>query len=248
VETKAIDLTTLATEALKAHEVTAAQCTSQSAQGTSTIKSSTPDLDAHPADREDVKLTTIASPANELPPIRQHSPKSGLFNSTGAGLAILPSISDQLGDLNRLAEAAVASVSAFSQSPTGRPPPRPSVVPGQGSPPKSPNDTVRRELPSPGRHAVLYDYNASSHRRASQSDSPQYASAWDYSSRNTETPSTDQSASTPATAVDRMSIDGITNPQISGFQCPFPGCTAQPFQTQVSSGFFAAFFASLYKG
>jgi hypothetical protein len=177
VEKKAIDLTTLATEALKAHEVTAAQGTSQSAQDTSTIKSSTPDLDTHPADREDVKLTTTASPASELPPIRQHSPKSGLSNSTGAGLVTLPSISDQLGDLNRLAEAAVAGVSTFSQSLTRRPPPRLSAVPGQGSPPKSPNDTVRRELPSPGRHAVRYDYNANSHRRASQSDSPQYASA-----------------------------------------------------------------------
>jgi hypothetical protein len=31
-----------------------------------------------------------------------------------------------------------------------------------------------------------------------------------------------------------MSIDGITNPQIGGFQCTYPGCTAQPFQTQVS--------------
>jgi hypothetical protein len=85
VEKKAIYLTTLATEALMAHEVTAAQGTSQSAQDTCTIKSSTPDLDTHPADREDVKLTTIASPPNELPPIRQHSPKLGLSNSTGAG-------------------------------------------------------------------------------------------------------------------------------------------------------------------
>jgi hypothetical protein len=36
-------------------------------------------------------------------------------------------------------------------------------------------------------------------------------------------------------AIDRMSIDGITNPQIGGYQCTYPGCTAQAFQTQVSN-------------
>jgi hypothetical protein len=34
--------------------------------------------------------------------------------------------------------------------------------------------------------------------------------------------------------LNRMSVDGITNPQIGGFICTFPGCAAQPFQTQVS--------------
>ena len=34
--------------------------------------------------------------------------------------------------------------------------------------------------------------------------------------------------------LNRMSVDGITNPQIGGFICTYPGCTAQPFQTQVS--------------
>jgi hypothetical protein len=85
-------------------------------------------------------------------------------------------------------------------------------------------------LPSPGR-AGQYGW-----RRPSQVDTPQYA---DYSSSNTETPSTDHSVSTPAMAmgIDRMSIDNMTNPQIGGFQCTYPGCTAQPFQTQVSNTF-----------
>lgn len=167
--------------------------------------------------------------AGELPPIRQHSPKSAMSNGTGASQITLPSISDQLGDINILAEAAPAGDSAFSQSPPARPPPRFPTAPGHGSPPKSPNDAYRRELPSPGR----FYFNASSHRRPSQPDGPQYSSAGDYSSSNTETPSTDQSISTPATVgIDRMSIDGITNPQIGGFQCTYPGCTAQPFQTQ----------------
>ncbi|EEY20854.1 C2H2 type zinc finger domain-containing protein [Verticillium alfalfae VaMs.102] len=32
--------------------------------------------------------------------------------------------------------------------------------------------------------------------------------------------------------LDRMSIDGLTNPQPGGFTCEFAGCTAPPFQTQ----------------
>lgn len=174
-----------------------------------------------------------SSPAGELPPIR-HSPKSGLPNGTGTGPITLPSISDQLGDLNHLPTEGPATGESnnFSQSPPGRQPPRFTAVPGQGSP-KSPNDTFRRELPSPGRSSH-YFYNSNAHRRPSQADSgPQYMNAGDYSgSSNTETPSTDQSGSTPAIAIDRMSIDGITNPQIGGFQCTYPGCTAQPFQTQ----------------
>jgi hypothetical protein len=174
-----------------------------------------------------------SSVAGELPPIRQHSPQSALSNGNGTGNITLPSISAQLGDINHLTEAAAAGDSAFSQSPPARPPPRFSAVPGHGSPPKSPNDTFRRELPSPGRGGHFY-FNANSHRRLSQTDGQQYSSSGDYSSSNTETPSTDQSGSTPATmAIDRMSIDGITNPQIGGFQCTYPGCTAQPFQTQV---------------
>jgi hypothetical protein len=180
-----------------------------------------------------IKHEMSGSPAaGELPPIRQHSPQSALSNGNGTGHITLPSISDQLGDINHLTEAAAAGDSAFSQSPPARPPPRFSAVPGHGSPPKSPNDAFRRELPSPGRGHFYF--NANSHRRLSQTDAQQYSSAGDYSSSNTETPSTDQSGSTPATmAIDRMSIDGITNPQIGGFQCNYPGCTAQPFQTQV---------------
>jgi hypothetical protein len=179
-----------------------------------------------------IKHEMSGSPAaGELPPIRQHSPQSALSNGNGTGHITLPSISDQLGDINHLTEAAAAGDSAFSQSPPARPPPRFSAVPSHGSPPKSPNDAFRRELPSPGRGHFYF--NANNHRRPSQTDGPQYSSAGDYSSSNTETPSTDQSGSTPATmAIDRMSIDGITNPQIGGFQCTYPGCTAQPFQTQ----------------
>lgn len=180
-----------------------------------------------------IKPELMASPTEELPPILSQSPKSGLPNGNNSNQITLPSISESIGDINHLPEPPPAADSPYAQSPPGRPPPRFSVVPGHahGSPPKSPNDAFRRELPSPGRSSFYYN----AHRRTSQTDGPpQYTSAAaDYSSSNTETPSTDQSGSTPATiGIDRMSIDGITNPQIGGFQCTYPGCTAQPFQTQ----------------
>lgn len=182
-----------------------------------------------------IKTETRASPpaAGELPPIL-HSPHDGLPNGNGNGSITLPSISAQLGDINHLADAVPNGESTFSQSPSGRQAPR-FTAPGHGSP-QSPNDTfTRRELPSPAGQAFFY--NPNSLRRPSQvGEGTQYISAGEYSSSNTETPSTDQSASTPATTgIDRMSIDGITNPQIGGFQCTYPGCTAQPFATQVST-------------
>lgn len=171
------------------------------------------------------KFDMATSPVTgELPPIR-HSPKS-LSNGNTPSNITLPSISAQLGDINRLPDP-MSGDSPFPQSPQARPPLRFNPVPSHASPPKSPNETFRRELPSPA------FYNSNTMRRPSQADNHQYSSAGDYNSSNTETPSTDNS-STPAMAIDRMSIDGITNPQIGGFQCTYAGCTAQPFQTQVS--------------
>jgi hypothetical protein len=115
---------------------------------------------------------------------RQHPPQSGLSNGNSAPIT-LPSISDQLGDINHLPEPSVAVDSAFPNSPPSRPPPGFSAVPGHKSLPKSPNDAFRRELPSPGRGHFFFN-NANTHRRPSQTDGPQYASARDYSSSNTE--------------------------------------------------------------
>jgi hypothetical protein len=131
-----------------------------------------------------IKHDMKASTAGELPPIRQHSPQSGLSNGNSAPIT-LPSISDQLGDINHLPEPSVAVDSAFPNSPPSRPPPGFSAVPGHKSLPKSPNDAFRRELPSPGRGHFFFN-NANTHRRPSQTDGPQYASARDYSSSNTE--------------------------------------------------------------
>lgn len=159
----------------------------------------------------------VTSTAGELPPILQ-SP--GIVSSD-RWVGKLPSITDQLGNLNHV---------GTPQSPPGRPGPPGFPPMGHGSPPKSPNDTFRRELPSPGRVPGGYG----GWRRPSQVDT-NYTSGGDYSSSTAETPSTDQSGSTPAMmGIDRMSIDNMTNPQIGGFQCTYPGCNAQPFQTQVS--------------
>ncbi|KAK0125214.1 hypothetical protein ONS96_009072 [Cadophora gregata f. sp. sojae] len=176
----------------------------------------------------------VSSPVavGELPPILHHSPQSSLTNGNGPSQITLPSISDQLGDINHLPEPVPTGESAFSQSPPGRPPQhRFPPVPSHGSPPKSPNDIFQRnQLPSPGRY-----YPAYANRRHSQSNGEpsQYQSPTDHSGSNTETPASDQSGSTPGVSVtNRMSIEGITNPQIGGYQCNYQGCTAPPFQTQ----------------
>jgi hypothetical protein len=168
----------------------------------------------------DVRLEPKSPGPEELPPILQ-GPDSPMANGNG-GTITLPSISASLAKIGD-----VVPNFAYSPPGPGRPPPMFSSVSSHGSPPKSPLDTFRRELPSPGRQYYPY----SGHRRPSNSESLQYSSANDYSSSNTETPSTDASVATPA--IDRMSIDGITNPQIGGFLCTYPGCNAQPFQTQV---------------
>jgi hypothetical protein len=185
--------------------------------------------------------------SDELAPIQQPSPKSEKTNGV-----TLPSITAQLGHLTQLADAATATAdkdpnSVHRQS-ISQSPPRPplfqvgsAVHPGaQTSPPISPNDNFRRELPSPGRATVAaaspYYYNNPRRPSIASEGQPYPATTpHDYSSSTTETPSTDQSGSTPAclpSTIDRMSIDGITNPQIGGFQCTYPGCSAQPFQTQ----------------
>jgi hypothetical protein len=184
---------------------------------------------------------------DELAPIQDQSPKSEKINGF-----TLPSITAQLGDLKQLTEAATATVDkdangthrpSFSQSPPG--PPLFQVTPaahqgGQNSPPISPNDSFRRELPSPGQGpmSVANPYFYNNRRRPSvPSEGQPYPATTpaEYSSSATETTSTDQSGSTPAgipAGIDRMSIDGITNPQVGGFQCTYLGCGAQPFQTQ----------------
>lgn len=190
---------------------------------------------APPSQDPSNKPEAVASPGG-LPPIRQHSPKSHHPNGNATGPITLPSITAQLGDLTHLTEQTGSADSPYPQSPPTRPPHMYAAAPNHGSPPRSPNDTFRRGLLSPSNPNNYY-YSQSNHQRIAQADGTQYTTAGEYSSSSTETPSTEHSAPTPSLPIDRMSIDGITNPQVGGFQCAYPGCTAQPFQTQVSSEF-----------
>lgn len=254
------ELTALAQNALRAHEGQTAQSSSQAVLAASTNKSNTPESNAQAEGEpmEDVKptlpsiitthvgesrkhplpdmkgKTEMKTAEGELPPILPQSPQSNFSNGHASTPITLPSISDQLGDINHLPEPAPANP-AFSQSPPGRPGvPQFPAISGQGSPPKSPHDTFRPQMPSPGRGPpYFYNFNI---RRPSQAEGGQYSSA-EYSTpstNNTDTPASSTDLSTPSAPVDRMSIDGITNPQIGGFPCTYPSCFAQPFQTQVS--------------
>ncbi|KAJ0167748.1 hypothetical protein CTA2_432 [Colletotrichum tanaceti] len=185
------------------------------------------------------EVTSPVSPPHQsapggLPPLLD-SPKSD-----GSGHGPLPSIRAQLGDLERLAETAmspdndigcVRHAASFPRSPPANIPRLPSLAGlplGQASPPISPNEGFRRELPSPA-HTIP---SLSPYYYSSSSNGGHHRPSTDYSSGTAETPSTDHTALTPTHSVaDRMSIDGLTNPQ-TGYICTFSGCNAAPFQTQ----------------
>ncbi|PNY24192.1 Uncharacterized protein TCAP_05866 [Tolypocladium capitatum] len=180
--------------------------------------------------------TAMLTPASgELPPLQMDSPKS---ESNGQSL---PSIRSTLGDINHIPSEPPTPAdkempvlhgagTTFARSPPISRPRLPPMSASHISPPISPNEAYQRSLPSP--HSLpasspygYYPTNGLSHR-----PSVEYST-----SGAGETPSTDHSASTPATSAsvaDRMSIDGITNPQIGVYICSVSGCTAPPFQTQ----------------
>lgn len=173
----------------------------------------------------------LTPPTGELPPLQMDSPRS---ESNGQ---MLPSIRSTLGDINRLPDPLASvdkdmagrhsHVPSFPRSPPGGMHRFPTLATNHVSPPISPNDGYPRNLPSP--HSLpasspFYGITNGIHR-----PSVEYSS-----STAGETPSTDQSGSTPATSTsvaERMSIDGITNPNTQ-YICNVPGCNAPPFQTQ----------------
>ncbi|APA10491.1 hypothetical protein SS1G_06996 [Sclerotinia sclerotiorum 1980 UF-70] len=210
-----------------------ANANAQARSPTTAIKYTYHPVDPYPRTKIEVniKVETQSTPAiGELPPMR-HAPQSGASNGNGSQQITLPSLSEQFGSLGNFAEPITTpNETSYSHSP-GRTISRFPPGPGATSPARSPNDP-RGDMVSPGRQP--YQFMTNNPRRASQSNGPQNVAPGDYSSSsNTETPSTDQSGSTPAAvAIDRMSIDGITNPQVGGYQCNYAGCTAAPFQTQ----------------
>ena len=177
--------------------------------------------------RSPIHQGDLRSPGS-LPPMQGlASPRS---DTNGQNL--LPSIREQLGDITAIPADAMPDgrhrAGAFAHSPPGPGIPTRLSAINHTSPPISPNDVYRRDLPSPGQimgaPSPYQYYSMNGHARGP-----------DYNSSATETPSTDHSASTPATSTsitDRMSIDGLTHPQVGAYVCKVPGCTAPPFQTQ----------------
>lgn len=174
----------------------------------------------------------LTPPTGELPPLQMDSPRS---ESNGQ---MLPSIRSTLGDINRLSDPLAPAdkdmavrhgpVPSFPRSPPGSIHRFPALATNHVSPPISPNDGYPRNLPSP--HSL-----PASSPFYGVTNGIQHRPSVEYSSSTAgETPSTDQSGSTPATSTsvaERMSIDGITNPN-PHYVCNVPGCNAPPFQTQ----------------
>ncbi len=145
-----------------------------------------------------------SSPNVPLPPIHGMGSPRPEGNSSS-----LPSIQEQLGDLRSLPDPhrAMYAHASLGMSRFG--------AIGHASPPVSPNTAQGITASS------SYPYHALPVRP-------------DYNSSTTETPSTEHSASTPATSItDRISIDGLNNPvNAPPYICKVVGCGAPPFQTQ----------------
>jgi hypothetical protein len=185
----------------------------------------------------DPKSPTAPPPPahRELPPLQMDS------KPDGNGHGRLPSLAAQLGDIKRFTDPVHPADSQFAarlgsvyprSPPAGLPRLTGMVIHPNSPPPMSPNEAFRRELPSPSRSlSATSPYNfypgASTHHHRMNTE---------YSSSTAETPRSDQSTSTPNTAItaitDPMSIDGITNPQQQLYPCTFDGCSAPPFATQ----------------
>ncbi|PHH68793.1 hypothetical protein CDD82_268 [Ophiocordyceps australis] len=179
--------------------------------------------------------TTARSAARQLPPLQMASPKS----EANSGRS-LPSIRSTLGDITCIVPSEPPTP-ADHDSATSRLPPLSAT---HMSPPISPSEAYQRSLPSPHSLPASSPYNYYSSTAAaavavssSSSSFKQRSALMDYSTNPaSETPATDHSDSTtPATTTsvaDRMSINGITHPQVGVYVCNFLGCTALPFQTQ----------------
>ncbi|KID69786.1 C2H2 type zinc finger domain-containing protein, partial [Metarhizium hybridum] len=180
-------------------------------------------------------ITMLTPASGGLPPLQMDSPKSECNGH------ILPSIRSTLGDINRIPSEPPTpadkdmptlhgSSAHFSRSPPGTMRRLPPMSAPHVSPPISPNEPYQLSLPSPRSLPASSPYSGYTSNGLNHRPNTEYVP-----SACGETPSTDQSALTPSTTtsvVDRMSIDGITNPPVGLYACNFAGCTAQPFQTQ----------------
>jgi hypothetical protein len=185
----------------------------------------------------------IPSPNGALPPLHHGVRAPAGESKETLPSQSLPSLRSTLGELRDLpaeplSERDIGRVhpgpsSTFPTSPAGSLGYRftlTNLPPSSRSPPDE-SRTLSTHSATEG--SMYYEPKNGTHARATT----------EYSSSNaTRTPNTDHSASTPAAPVsinstsitDRMSIDGITQPQpVSGsYTCTVHGCNAAPFQTQ----------------
>ncbi|RYO80408.1 hypothetical protein DL766_006573 [Monosporascus sp. MC13-8B] len=178
----------------------------------------------HPSDVKTSPTALSPTRPGELPPIQSASPRSE--TSSHDPLPSIDHLLDQISPSQQ--EMTMRRGSHFPHSPPSGML-RMSGMPGShGSPPISPNDPYRQDMPSPANSIPLL----SPYYFSSASSTSNHRSGPDYSS-NGETPNTDP-ASTPGTqdSINRMSIDSMTNPPMGAFVCKFQGCTAPPFSTQ----------------
>lgn len=166
----------------------------------------------------------LSPPSAGLPPIV--SPGS---ESNGRSL---PSIRSTLGDIklpppDQDLTGRHGHISTYPHSPPAGARQLPPLSGGHGSPPISPPDSYPRSLPSPRSLPASSPYTR-------YANSLPHRPSVDYSSSTGgEVSGTEQNVPPPPTstsAVDRMSIDGITNQGV--YACHVTGCKAPPFQTQ----------------
>jgi hypothetical protein len=188
----------------------------------------------------------LSPSSSELLPPLLDSPKRD-----GANGPILPSIQKTLGDtLNDRPHHHVATdmptpsdsrdlprrhtggdARPYSLSPTVGVPRFSSIsAASHASHPISPSEAYQRSFPSPNSLPASspdkFASNGSMHR-----SSVDYASS-NASGKPLQSSYTMASPAAVASVADRMSIDGITHPQVGSYSCTFEGCTAPPFQTQ----------------
>lgn len=123
-------------------------------------------------------------------------------------------------DARAFSRSSNVGVSRFQSIPAG----------GRVSPPISPSEAYQqRSFPSPSSLA------SSPYGPASSGSSHRSPAEYISNASNKNLQPAYALASPPAaiaSVADRMSIDGLTNPQVGGYKCTFDGCTAAPFQTQ----------------
>ncbi|RSL50614.1 hypothetical protein CEP53_008741 [Fusarium sp. AF-6] len=185
-----------------------------------------------------VSVPRVTSPhhnsSGPLPPLH------GGYVSPGESKESLPSLRSALGEIRDLGPGRIPEKDLAA--PSGPSTSFPASSPGGNFARFSLSTNLSSSPVSPDGHRTLSPHSTGPsgiHFHAANNTHPRPGTDYSSSSNAGETPSTDHSVSTPATSTsitDRMSIDGITNPQpptgTGAYVCNFAGCTALPFQTQ----------------